>query len=145
MNLSNSRDELSSCQCITTLYEEKKETAKLVLRILLLLQIMLENSRKDIGRFLGLGQKEKWCGTHVYKPNGEWDDVADIMMINVSESGHPVFRGSNAFETGDLQSKGKGKLSLHFNGSDEIVEVILRTVSYFRQSGQCLRSSGRNV
>ena len=53
MNLSNSRDELSSCQCITTLYGEKQETEKLVLRILLLLQIMLENSRKDIGRLSG--------------------------------------------------------------------------------------------
>ena len=36
---------------------EKKETEKLVLRILLWLQIMLENSLKDIGRFLGLDQK----------------------------------------------------------------------------------------
>ena len=36
---------------------EKKETEKPVLRILLWLQLMLENSRKDIGRFLGLDQK----------------------------------------------------------------------------------------
>ena len=35
----------------------EKETEKLVLRILVLLQIMLENSRKDICRFLGLDQK----------------------------------------------------------------------------------------
>ena len=55
--MSNSREELSSCQCITTLYGEKKETEKPVLRILLLLQIILGNSRKDIGRFLGLDQK----------------------------------------------------------------------------------------
>ena len=57
MNLSNSKDESSSCQCITTLYVEKKETKKLVFRTLLLVQIMLENSRKDIGRFLGLDHK----------------------------------------------------------------------------------------
>ena len=35
----------------------RKETEKLVLRILLWLLIMLENSRKAIGRFLGLDQK----------------------------------------------------------------------------------------
>ena len=49
-------------------------------------------------------------------------------MINFSESGHPVFRGSSALERADLKSKGKGKMSLHFNGNDETVDVILRTV-----------------
>ena len=72
--------------------------------------------------FLGSGSEKKWYGTHVFKSNGEWDDVADIMMINFSERGHPVFRGSSAFERGDLKSKEKGKLSV-------------------RQSAQCLRSS----
>ena len=55
------------------------------------------------------------------------------MMIDFSESGHPVFRGFSAFERGDLKSKGKGKLSTHFNGSDETVEVILRTVIFVNQ------------
>ena len=41
--------------------------------------------------FLGPGSEKKWCGTHTCKPNGDWDRVADIMMINFSESGHPVF------------------------------------------------------
>ena len=56
------------------------------------------------------------------------DDVTDIMMLNFSESEHPFFRGSSVFERGDLKSKGNEQLSLHFNGSDETVEVILRTV-----------------
>ena len=46
-------------------------------------------------------------------------------MINFSESGHPVFRGSSAFERGDLNSKRKGKLSIHFCGDDEPAEVVL--------------------
>ena len=49
-------------------------------------------------------------------------------MIHFSESRHPVFRGCSGLERGDLKSEGKGKLSIHFNGSDETVEVILRTV-----------------
>ena len=48
--------------------------------------------------FLGPRSEMKWCGTHTCKPNGEWDNVAEIMMINFCESGHPVFRGSGALE-----------------------------------------------
>ena len=58
--------------------------------------------------FLGPGSEKKRYGTHD-KPNGEWDDVADITMINFSESGHLVFRGSSAFERRYVKSKGKGK------------------------------------
>ena len=47
------------------------------------------------------------------------------MMINFSECGHPVFRGSSAFERGDWNSKRKGKLSTHFCGDDEPAEVVL--------------------
>ena len=50
------------------------------------------------------------------------------MVINFCESGHPVCCGSSALERGNLKSKGKGKLSLHFNGSDETVEVVFRTI-----------------
>ena len=42
--------------------------------------------------------------------------------------GHPVFRGSSALERGDLQIKGKDKTTIHFNGSDKTVKVILRTI-----------------
>ena len=61
---------MSMCNDIA--WREKKETEKPVLRILLWLQIMLENSRKDIGRFLGL---DKRSGTELTytKPNGEWE------------------------------------------------------------------------
>ena len=73
-------------------------------------------------------QKRKMYGTHTYKPNGEWDHVAEDMMINFSESGHPVFRGSSAFERGSLRSKGGGKLSIHFCGDTDTVGVVLRTI-----------------
>ena len=66
--------------------------------------------------------------SYTYKPNGECDRVAEDMVINFSESGHPVFRGSSAFERGSLRSKEKGKLSIHFCGDDETVDVILRTI-----------------
>ena len=49
-------------------------------------------------------------------------------MLNFTESGHPVFRGSSALERGDLKSEGNGKLSIHFCGDDCTVEVVLRTI-----------------
>ena len=42
--------------------------------------------------FLGLVPEKKWYSTHEYKPQGEWDRVAELMMIKFSESGHPVFQ-----------------------------------------------------
>ena len=44
------------------------------------------------------------------------------------ESGHPVFRGPSALERGTLRSKGGGKLSIHFCGDPQIVEVVFRTI-----------------
>ena len=49
-------------------------------------------------------------------------------MLNFAESGHPVFRATSALERGELRSKEKGKKSVHFNGSDETVQLILRKV-----------------
>ena len=49
-------------------------------------------------------------------------------MLNFADSGHPVFRASSALERGDLRSKGKGVKTIHFNGSDETIEFILRTL-----------------
>ena len=49
-----------------------------------------------------------------HKPDGAWNHVAEIMMLNFRESGHPVFRGSRAVNRGTLKSKGGGTLSIHW-------------------------------
>ena len=82
----------------------------------------LENSRKDIWSFLGPGPEKKWYGTHAHKPDGEWDRTAEGMMLNFAESGHPVFRASSALE--------RGELKFISAGSDETLELILRTVFF---------------
>ena len=78
--------------------------------------------------FLWPGSEKKLYGSNTYKPNGEWDDVAEHMLLNFSDSGHPVFRGSSDLERGALKSKGKGTLSTHFCGDDKTAELVLRTV-----------------
>ena len=54
-------------------------------------------------------------------------------MANFSGSGHPIFRASSVFERGELRSKGGGQKSIHFNGSDENIELLLRTMSFANQ------------
>ena len=78
--------------------------------------------------FLGPGSEEMWYGTCTNRPDGSSNQSAEIMMANFSDSGHPIFRASSAFERGDLRSKGGGKKSIHFNGSHEHIEFLLRTV-----------------
>ena len=49
-------------------------------------------------------------------------------MTNFSDSGHPIFRASSAFERGEIRSKGRGKKYTYFKSSDENIELVLRTV-----------------
>ena len=42
--------------------------------------------------FLGPGSEKKWYSTYNERPRGEWDRVAESMMIRFGESGHPAFQ-----------------------------------------------------
>ena len=64
--------------------------------------------------FLGPGSEKKWYSILEFKPQGEWDRVAELMMLKIGESGHPVFRAMSPLSRGVLKSKGGGKLSIHF-------------------------------
>ena len=77
---------------------------------------------------LGTWIRKKWYGTYCDKTDGEWDKIAERMMLNFAESGHPIFHATSAFERGELRSKENGKKSIHFNGSEENIELILRTI-----------------
>ena len=78
--------------------------------------------------FLWPGSGKKWYGTYSDKPDGSWDKTAENMMKNFSDSGHPKFRASSVFERGELRSKGGGRKSFRFNGSDKNIELLLHTV-----------------
>ena len=78
--------------------------------------------------FLGPGSEKKWSSTHDSKPQGEWDRVAELMMIKFSESGHPVFRSTSPLSRGTLKSKRGGKLSVHFCADEVTIETVFRTI-----------------
>ena len=76
--------------------------------------------------FLGLGSEERWYGTHIHKASGSWNDVADLMMINLRESGHPLFRGTSALFRGVVKSRGGGRTSTNYNADPATAELLFR-------------------
>ena len=64
--------------------------------------------------FLGPGSEKMWYSISEDSPEGEWDRIAELMMLKFGESGHPVFRATSPWSRGVLKSKGGGKLSIHF-------------------------------
>ena len=81
------------------------------------------------------------------RPQGEWDRVAELMMIKFEESGHPISRATSPLTRGTLKSKGGGKLSIHFCADGETnvtffahLFLIISSVST-EQSQICVRST----
>ena len=87
--------------------------------------------------FLGPGSEKKWYSTHDGKPQGEWDSVAEMMMIKFSESGHRVFRATSPLSRGTLKSRGGGKLSIHLCVDEGTIETVFRTNISVNQLGIC--------
>ena len=83
--------------------------------------------------FLGPGSEKKWYSTHEFKPQGEWDRVAEQMMSTFAESGHPVFRSTSPLTRGVLKSKGGGKLSIHFCADPGTITTVFRTMTSVNQ------------
>ena len=78
--------------------------------------------------FFGLESENKWYSTYIDRPRGEWDRVAELMMIKFRESGHPVFRATSPLSRGQLKSKGGGKLSIHYGADPGTIETVFRTI-----------------
>ena len=89
---------------------------------------MREDFHQEDGHSSDLDQKKKWYSTHDSKPQGEWDRVAELMMMKFAESGHPVFRATSRLSRGTLKSKGGGKLSIHLCADGDTIETVFRTI-----------------
>ena len=87
--------------------------------------------------FLGPGSEKKWYSTHDSKTLGEWYRVAQQMMINFAESGHPVFRATSPLSRGTLKNKGSGKLSIHFCADQGTIETVFRTIISVNELSIC--------
>ena len=92
------------------------------------------------GHFIGPGSEKKWYSAE-NSPQGAWDHIAEEMLLEFAESGHPTFRATTPLSRGILKSKRHGKLSIHFAADELTIETIFRIIISVNQlSG--LRSSG---
>ena len=93
----NSKGEISSCRCFNNI-SWGSEDADLV---------SMYARRFSPGRcsFFGLGSEKKWYSTHDSRTQGECNRVAELMMIEFRESGHPVFRSTSPLSRGNAKKQ----------------------------------------
>ena len=77
--------------------------------------------------FIGPGSEKKWYSSE-NSPQGAWDDIAEEMLLEFAESGHPIFRATTPLSRGQLKSKGRGKLSIHFAADQDTIDTIYRII-----------------
>ena len=64
--------------------------------------------------FIGPGSEKKWYSIKEDSPQGEWDNMAERMLLEFAESGCPIFRATSPLSIGLLKSKGHGQLSIRY-------------------------------
>ena len=64
----------------------------------------------------------------INSPQGVWHHIAEEMLFEFAESGHPTFRATTPLSRGILKSKGHGKLSIHFAADELTIETIFRII-----------------
>ena len=71
--------------------------------------------------------RKKWYSSE-NSLQGAWDDIAEQMLLEFAESGHPTFRATTPLSTGILKSKRRGKLSIHFAADVDTIDTIYRII-----------------
>ena len=82
--------------------------------------------------FIGPGSEKKWYSAE-NSPQGIWDHIADKMLLELAESGCPIFRATTPFSRCKLKNKGHGKLSIHFAADHGTIETIFRIIVFANQ------------
>ena len=58
--------------------------------------------------FIGPGSEKKWSSAEENSSQGAWDHIADEMLLQFAESGHPIFRATTPLSRCKLKSKDMG-------------------------------------
>ena len=85
--------------------------------------------RFGIGQWssIGPGFEKKWYSSE-NSPQVVWDNIAEQMLLEFAESGHPTFRATIPLSRGTLKSKVRGKLSIHFAADQDTIDTIYRII-----------------
>ena len=77
--------------------------------------------------FIGPGSEKKWYSSE-NSPQGAWVNIAEQMLLEFAESGHPIFPATTPLSRGQFKSKGRGKLSIHFTADQDTFDTIYRII-----------------
>ena len=89
---------------------------------------MQEDLEKDKWSFIGPDSEKKWYSISEDNSQGIWDKIAERMLLEFAESGCPIFRATTPLSRGQLKSKGRGKLSIHYAVDQETIDTIFRII-----------------
>ena len=107
---------------------ESKDNTKNASQMLNSSLSMQRDLEQDNDHSSDLDQRKSLYSIGESSPQGEWDNMAERMLLELAESGCPIFRATSPLSRGKLKSKGHGKLSIHFAAEQETIETIFRTI-----------------
>ena len=88
-----------------------RDNGKIACQMPISFLFMQRDLEEDNGHSLVLVlKKKKWYSISEDSPQGEWDHMAERMLVEFAESGHPIFRVTSPLSRGTLKGKGGGKL-----------------------------------
>ena len=116
-----------SCRCSTTFPVDQETMKKNACQMPISLLYLQGDLEQDNGHLLVLVLR-KWYSISEDSPQDEWDYMAERMLLEFAESGHPIFRATSPLSRGQVKSKGHGKLSIHYPVDLETIETIFRTI-----------------
>ena len=92
-----------------------------------LVSVFAKRSPAGDWSFFGPGSETKWYSTDNERPQGEWDRVAELMMIIFRESGHPGFRATSPIVSRNAQKHRSWKIIYTFSVPMGILLKLFRT------------------
>ena len=122
-----SQEGLSSCRCSTTSHGDQKTTRKNASQMLNSFLCKEIRSRTMVILRAWIWKKEVLYKCR-YSPQGEWVKIAERMLLEFVESGHPVLRATSPLSRGVLKSKGGGQLLIHCCADLETIKTVFRTI-----------------
>ena len=93
---------------------ERKGNKEECLAYVGVVKVLARNFGVEQWSFIGPGSEKKWYSGEENSPQGIWDHIADMMLLEFAESGHLIFRATTPLSRCYLKSKGHGKLSIHY-------------------------------
>ena len=117
-----------SCRCSTTSPVDQETMKKNACQMPISFLCMQKDLEQDNGHLLVLVLKRSGILSVKIVHKENWDNMAERMLLELAEIGHPVFRATSPLSRGQLKSKGGGKLSIHYCADLDTIKTVFRTI-----------------